>query len=184
MPWLGRRSSQEMMDPDMCPSMRTQSASGVTFLPAMMDVSCGTMPISRRQSGMTMILTDMRIMVQNIIDCYPDMIRSLWAMDLGRSVMGSIKIMDMVDLGLQMILGMMQIFMMMAMVPACMMLPGVMLLPACMTYVGVCMMLCWPLNGETVMRCSCCKQRAPDDIMAEERWIHINGSMTRYERST
>ena len=187
MPFLGlsRSASQErapsMMDFSNMRHMYTAMDGTVRFLPAMMDVSNSTEPMSSRHSAMTLMWMDMKLMAVNMMRCMPEMMRSLYAMDLGRSMMGSMEMMDVMDVCLQVMLGMMQICMALLCVPVCMILPGMMLVPVIMCCVGICTMICLPMNnGNMVMRCECCTGRMGDDMMAEERWFHINGSMTRY----
>jgi len=145
-----------------------------------MDVSNSTQPVSSRHSAMSLLWLDMKLIATNLTHSIPEMIRSLYATDLGRSMMGTMDTMDVMELCLQMMLGMMQLCMAVMCIPACMMFPGMMLAPIIMCCVGICMMLCWPMNnGKMAMRCECCPGRMGDDMMADERWFHINGSMTR-----
>jgi len=169
-----------MMDVSNLRHMHTAMDGTVSFLPAMMDVSNSTQPVSSRHSAMSLMWTDIKLMAANMMRCLPEMIRSLYAMDLGRSMMKTMDMMDVKEVCLHVLLGIMQICMVVMCIPVCMMLPGVMLAPITLCCVGMCMMLCWPMNnGKMVIRCECCPDRMGSDMMAEERWFHVNGSMTR-----
>ncbi|KAH8598674.1 hypothetical protein B0O99DRAFT_613943 [Bisporella sp. PMI_857] len=144
-----------------------------------MDASCGTMPTHHRRGPVSLVVSDIKVMLRNTTRCLPEMVRSLWTADLGRSIVGSLAAMDIMDISLQIMLGFLELCMITTAIPAFMMLPGLILVPIALICAMVIMLLCWPLNGEQVIRCSRCSGRPSDDMMAEERWFHINGSMTR-----
>ena len=187
MPFLGlsRSASQDraaasVVDSSIGRHIFTAMDGTVRFLPAMMDMSNSTQPISTRHSAMSLLWMDVKLMALNLVHCMPERLRSLYTMDLGRSMMRSMEKMDVMDICLQVMLGIFQTCMLAMIVPVCLMLPGIMFIPVLACCMGLCMMLCWPMNnGKMIMRCECCPERMGDDVMADERWFHINGSMTR-----
>lgn len=100
MPWLSRQNSAEstMMNPMKSYSpMPLPSDCSVTFIPSMMDGSCGTSPAVQKLSTMEMLIGDVNVMVQNRTHI-PGM------------MMGSIMNMGMTDICLQMILSIMEMW--------------------------------------------------------------------------
>jgi len=159
-------------------NMKRLTNGAVIYIPAMMDGSCGTMPMHHRQSPVQIMMREMRIMAQNTMICLPDMVRSMWATHTsGRNMMMSMGGMDMVEACTQAMLGVMELCYMMFLVPACMMLPGFFMVPACLACAAMIYMLCWPMNGDQVVRCPC--PTLGSEATADERWVCINGSMTR-----
>jgi hypothetical protein len=154
------------------------SNSSVTFIPAMMDGSCGTSPTMQRMSPMQMMMMDMKIMVQNMM-CIPEMIGSMMTMDNMMDMMGSWTMMR--DTCLQTMLCMIEMCMVVVMIPCFLMMPGMAFMCMCCMCGCAILMICWPMNGEQMMRCAGRGQQM--DQYADERWVYINGAMTRYEIS-
>jgi len=154
------------------------SSSSVTFIPAMMDGTCGTSPALQRMSPMQMLMMDMKIMAQNMI-CIPEMIGSMMTTDNMMETMGSWTMVR--DTCLQTMLCVAEMCMLCLALPCFMMMPGMAFMCMCMMCAAVIMMMCWPMNGEQIMRCAAQGQMM--DSYPEERWVCINGAMTRYESS-
>lgn len=121
-------------------------------------------------------------MVQNMM-CIPEMMGSMITMDMMMGMLGSwVNIRDMC---LQMMLCMMEICMMVVVIPFFLAMPGMAFMYLCCICACAIMMMCWPMNGERVMRCEAKESRERPERQreecADERWVYINGSMTRYE---
>lgn len=171
-----------MMDSDMYRpmgmGMKRMTDGSVMYVPPMMDSSCGTMPMHHRMGPMGMMMREMMVMMGNMVMCVPEMLHSMWMQNMsGQSMMISMSGMDMMQLCWQMMIGCMQMCCMVAMMCCVMMMPGVMAVPCMMLCVMLCMICCWPMNGDQVMRCP--SPMPGSEMMADECWIYINGSMTR-----
>ena len=169
-----------MMDSDMMSrsNMKRMTDGAVVYIPSMMDNSCSTMPMHHRMTPMGTMMSEMKNMLQNMMMCMPEMIRSMWMTDMsGRNMMMAMSGMDMMDCCLQMMLGMMEMCCMTLLPMACMMMPGALMMPLCLMCAFMIMMMCWPMNGDQVMRCP--SPTLGSELMADEQWIFIPGSMTR-----
>ena len=184
MPWLGlsRRTSQEESTmQSMSPSSphRLSSNSSVMFIPSMMDGSCGTSPTMQKMSSMQMIMMDMKVMAQNMI-CIPEMIRSLMNTDTMQKMCSSW--MNIRDMGLQIMLYIIEMCMMVMIIPCFLAMPGMAFLCICCVCVCTIMILCWPMNGDQVVRCMADGMPSENqDKFTDERWVYINSAMTRYD---
>ena len=175
MPWLSRRnSSQDAMNSNGTQSSAI-SGSAVTFVPGMMDGSCGTSPVHYRNTLMRIMLDDMKVMAQNM-HCLPDMVMSMWSMEFGKDMF--MTWMDIRDCGLQMMLLTVELWGMMCAIPMIMYLPGMISMPMCALIACCIAVLSMPSNGDQMMRSSMPSGRSSDEF-PDERWICINGSMTR-----
>jgi hypothetical protein len=157
------------------------STSSVTFIPAMMDGACGTSPTIQRMSSMQIMMMDMKVMAQNM-KCIPEMIGSMMNREMMTGMLSSW--MNMRDMCLQMMLWVIEMCMMVMVIPCFLAMPGVAFMCMCCMCACAIMMLCWPMNGERVMRCEArgSKERPERqrEECADERWVYINGAMTRY----
>jgi len=181
MPWLSRRNSSEEV---MLKSMNSSSPSplpsnsSVTFIPAILDGSCGTSPTMQRMSSTQMIVMDIKVMAHNMI-CFPEMIGSLITVDKMTSVFGSW--INLRDICLQMLLCVMEMCMVAMVIPCFLAMPGIAFLTMCCLCAFAISLICWPMNGEQVMRCVAKGQVMDSQVQyADEKWVYINGAMTRY----
>lgn len=176
MPWLSRRnSSEEPMNSSFSKSPAMMTDAPVMFIPGMMDASCGTSPTHHRNPPMRMMLDDMKVMLQNM-QCLPEMAMSMWSMEFGSSMIMSW--MDIRDICLQMMLLMVEMCGMMLCLPMMMCLPGMVCLPMYVLFAGIIALFAMPLNQDQVVQTPMPPGRNMDDFM-DERWIYMNGSMTR-----
>jgi hypothetical protein len=86
------------------------------------------------------------------------------------------------DTTLQVLLAVLQLWVLVLAIPAFLLLPGILF--AAMYFIGTFLntALLWLLKGNRV--CPSSQQEFPNsDEFSDERWIFINGSMTRYARS-
>jgi hypothetical protein len=167
------------MDADMSrPSMKRLTDGAVSYIPAMMDGSCGTMPMHHRQTPMRIMMRELKIMMQNVVICVPEMLRSMWFHEMsGRRMIMSMSGLDIMDAYLQIMLGMMEMCFVTLFIPAFIMLPGFILASACAVFAATIALMCWPMNGDRVIRCP--SSTLHSEETADEKWIYINGSMTR-----
>lgn len=154
--------------------MPYSSSSAVTFIPAMIDGSCGTSPVMHRYTPMQMMLNDMRIMAQNM-RCLPEMMGSMMSLGMMQSTLGSWR--NLRDMCLQVILTVMEMWMVVMMLPAFLAMPGLAFAVWCCICTMTIATLSWPLKGDQVIRCTSKGQQS--DQHADERWVYINGAMTR-----
>jgi hypothetical protein len=160
-----------------CPPMMPGAPNApVAMVPAMMDKSCGTSPVHHRMTPMRMMMDDMRVMMRNL-GCLPDMMMSMWSMEFGMSMF--MTWMDMRDCCLQVMLMMVECCAMMLCLPTMLYMPGIVSMTMGCLFAGCVMMLAMPMNRDMIMRC-----QMPDghgiDEFSDEKWICINGSMTRW----
>jgi len=152
------------------------SSDGVTFLPAMVDASCGTSATHHRQTTAQMFLNDLRIVTQSV-RCIPQMARSVLSMKFARSIPRSVP--DIWDICLQGILSILEFWALIIAVPAFLYLPGIVFVPLCGVFIALVRVLSWPLNKSPLVRTS----RGLKDstrVFPEETWMFIPGSATRY----
>ena len=181
MPWLGlsRNNSSEEMMKSMNPSPPSPPPSNcsVTFIPAMMDGSCGTSPTMQRLSLMQMIAMDVKVMAQNLM-CIPEMVCSMLTLEMVFSMCDSWT--NTRDLCLQTILCTIEMFMIVLVIPCFLAMPGIAFMCTCCMCACAIKVLCWPMNGVRVMRCIANgKTKENQDKFTDERWLYINGAMTR-----
>jgi len=175
MPWLSRRNSAEEDTKsdifDETPVTMTSAA--VTFVPTLVDGSCGTSPIHHREMTLRLVLNELKITVQNL-RCLPAMARSTCSLDFARSLIRSWA--DFRDLCLQIALGVVELWGMMLAIPISLTLPGILFAPICAMFVGLVMALSWLLNREKVILST---SPSSSKEFSGEKWIYINSSMTR-----
>jgi hypothetical protein len=85
------------------------------------------------------------------------------------------------DICLQMMLSLIEICILVMVVPCFLAMPGMAFTCMCCICAFTIMLISWPMNGEQVVRCVA-KGRAMENQAqyADERWVYINGAMTRY----
>jgi hypothetical protein len=147
----------------------------ITFIPAMLDGSCGTSPSKHKQTVLGMVFMETMIMARNMW-CIPEMIRSMINMGTMQSMLGSWR--NTRDFILQCMLALIETCMLIMVFPAFLVMPGLAFTVLCIGSASVVTMISWPLYGEQVIRCTA-KGQQNDDCM-DERWIYINGAMTRF----
>jgi hypothetical protein len=87
MPWLSRRSSAEGVENSADTSSPTMLSSNtaVTFLPAMLDASCGTLPMIHRQRSVQLVFNGLKSLSQNL-RCMLPMARLVWILSMLQSL--------------------------------------------------------------------------------------------------
>lgn len=152
------------------------SGASVTMIPAMMDKSCGTSSVYNRMTPMRIMMDEMRVMLRNM-SCVPDMMMSIWSMQLDMGMFSTW--MDMRDACLQMMLMIVECWAMMFCMPMMLYMPGIVSMTMCVALTCCIMILAMPMNGKRVVRCSMPSARGMDEF-SDEKWIFVNGAMTRY----
>lgn len=150
----------------------------ITFIPAMMDVSCGTSALDCRLTPMQMVMADVKAMARNGVRCFPSMLRSTITRQSGMSLFATWT--NVRDYFLQTCLSMIEISMLgsMCMIPLMMALPAMVVVT--MGAICICSILALsvPLNGKQVLQ-SRMPADHPTDEFSDEHWIYVNGMMTR-----
>lgn len=179
MPWLSRQNSaDEGVKPvDGYPkSSQVKSSVKVNFIPAQIDGLCGTFPAHHKQAPSQLLFRDLGVIGQNL-RCLPAMAMSMLSKKALRNHFG--KSIDARDTLIQILLAVAQVWMAAVALPAFLLLPGLMFVScvaACWLFTTA---LTWPLYGSAVVM-SDLKETPISQVLADERWIYVNGMMCRY----
>jgi hypothetical protein len=171
MPWLSRFSSSAS------PPTTTSGPTGptVTYTPALQDLSYYTSPIIYRQRPMQLSIKGLELLLQNL--CYvPQTVRSLLTRSMVRNSVKEWK--DVRDIALHVILVIVELWGVVVIVPAFLVLPGILFTIVCVMGAGLVAVLTWPLHGSRVVS-SWKERKESQEEFAGEKWLYINGSMTR-----
>ncbi|KAL3423690.1 hypothetical protein PVAG01_05437 [Phlyctema vagabunda] len=181
MPWLSRSNSPNphrdayLQNPEDVIHKAARTKAGVTFVPAMIDGSCGTSPVSYRQTPIHLFWNDVKLMAHNL-DCIPEMARTICTLETVRDVFETWK--SARDILLQILLAIVQICALSIVIPAYLFLPGAAFLGGCITLACTVAILSSPLKGRRVVR----NKGYIDMEYSDERWIYVNGSMTSHNQ--
>ncbi|RDW71720.1 hypothetical protein BP5796_07754 [Coleophoma crateriformis] len=179
MPWLSRSNSPNRIVTSQAPEdVIHKSAlmdSSVTFIPAMIDGSCGTTPLSFRETPLQLLLNDLKIIGQNFA-CVPEMARSLCTLKSVKDLFESWRAFR--DLLLQILLALIEIVALVMAVPMFLALPGGLFLGGCLIFGCVVALLSMPLKGSRILR----NRHYAEGEFDDERWVFVNGSLTSHNQ--
>ncbi|KAM0323724.1 hypothetical protein ACHAQA_008661 [Verticillium albo-atrum] len=178
MPWLSRTPSYQS-SPLQSPrpsSPRLQSSAGkqtcppVTYIPALIDGACGTLPLAQKP----------------VLGLLRDNLRDLWAMapELRAALRGSLirrpgerlSGAQVKDIAVQTCLSIAEVGMLLAVVPVWLFMPGIVFATWVAMSLAVVFGLSWLLNEDSVIiSCDGSDSLAMDSETEDERWIFVSG---------
>lgn len=178
MPWLSRQNSPEGIKTTDALFKTVKPVSGtavVTLIPSQIDGLAGTSAQMYRQSSLQLARKELKVMLQNV-RCLPKMATSASVAELKKEYLRSYGTTK--EMALQACLMGVETWFLLVMVPLFLCAPGAVFVVAACVVAGLVGMLARGLNGRRVVKSGKGDSSMVDEF-ADERWLFVNGIMTR-----